>query len=401
MLGINLEPTRVRKPWLKGGIERSFKTYNTGFIHSLPGTSFSNVVDRGDYDAIENACITLNDFLKILHIYLLDIYAQDRHTKLGIVPAHRWEEGIQAGFMPCLPERVDELNMILYPSEWRTIHRATIEFECLRYRSLELGQLQRRHIKLEQAADGTHQTTDNDSNQVAEEWALPSNGMPVRIKYNPGDLHGIYVIDPASQKPLAVPADDPAGYTKGLSIWKHRRVRRYAQHQYAEPDIWELAEAYGRIQEIVDAAWEITRKTRRSTHAINSSKTSTRTTAARFNEYGTSGLPTPTTLSLANSQPSPSVDPQTEVPHADPGQTTSEAQAPAESPASREREPSLSHDDQSGDTSASSAQEPPPRPARSRKNKSSSDVAPPNVPSERPPLDLTGWSAGYDLPGRK
>ena len=50
-LGINLEPNPKEHPWLKGTIERLFKTINTGFIHGLPGTSFSNDEDSDEDSA--------------------------------------------------------------------------------------------------------------------------------------------------------------------------------------------------------------------------------------------------------------------------------------------------------------------------------------------------------------
>jgi len=71
-LGIHLDPTPVRRPWFKGAIERQFRTQNTGLVHGLPGTTFSNVLARGEYDADGLACISLTRFREILHVYLLD-----------------------------------------------------------------------------------------------------------------------------------------------------------------------------------------------------------------------------------------------------------------------------------------------------------------------------------------
>jgi len=56
-LGIVLEPSPAGRPWFKGAIERQFRTHNTGLVHGLPGTTFSNVLQRGEYDAAGMACI--------------------------------------------------------------------------------------------------------------------------------------------------------------------------------------------------------------------------------------------------------------------------------------------------------------------------------------------------------
>ena len=48
-LRINLEPSPTEGPWLKGQIERFFKTVDTSVIRGLPGTSSSN--EEGDEDS--------------------------------------------------------------------------------------------------------------------------------------------------------------------------------------------------------------------------------------------------------------------------------------------------------------------------------------------------------------
>jgi len=88
-LGIVLEPAPAGRPWFKGAIERQFRTHNTGLVHGLPGTTFSNVLARGEYDAEGMACISLARFREILHVYLLDVYGQEWNRGVGGVPAQR------------------------------------------------------------------------------------------------------------------------------------------------------------------------------------------------------------------------------------------------------------------------------------------------------------------------
>jgi putative transposase len=42
----------VQTPHLKAAIERAFGSVNTGILHKLPGTTLSNVIQRGDYDSL-------------------------------------------------------------------------------------------------------------------------------------------------------------------------------------------------------------------------------------------------------------------------------------------------------------------------------------------------------------
>ena len=56
-LGIELMYPRTRGPEMKGAVERFFRTLNIDLIHCLPGTTRSNVKDKGDYatkGAIDN-----------------------------------------------------------------------------------------------------------------------------------------------------------------------------------------------------------------------------------------------------------------------------------------------------------------------------------------------------------
>ncbi len=67
-LGMNLVQMPLGQPWMKGKIERHIRTHNQGLLHTLPGTTFSNVVARGDYDPMKHACISLSAFRRMLYI---------------------------------------------------------------------------------------------------------------------------------------------------------------------------------------------------------------------------------------------------------------------------------------------------------------------------------------------
>src|SRR5262249_46893649 len=98
-LGIELDPLPGRSPWLKASIERYFKTVNTDLFHVTPGTSFSNFLERGDYDPAKHACITLNGLWYILHKWAVDVYTRNAHRGVGGVPAKLWERALNRDFV--------------------------------------------------------------------------------------------------------------------------------------------------------------------------------------------------------------------------------------------------------------------------------------------------------------
>jgi putative transposase len=250
-LGMLVERLPVQAAWFKGTIERFFRTNNTGLIHTLPGTSFSNILERGDYDSMKHACISLTAFWKLLHVFLLDYYAQNWHDGRECIPAKRWAECVQSGFLPALHTSAEETRILLYPGDTRTLQRAGIEFETLRYQSPDLSRLRS---------------------------VLP-RGTPVRCKYDPGDISALYVCDPTvTHTWLRVPAVDQA-YTQGLSLWKHRLIRGYVLREKGAVDIAALAAAKAHIQQIAAEEFSTTRQGRG------------RKTAARYLDIGTQAAP--------------------------------------------------------------------------------------------------------------
>lgn len=231
-LGSEVLYAPVKTPEFKAGIERYFGSLNTGLLHTLPGTTFTNPQERGDYDSADHACLYLSEVIRALHLFTVDIYAQEAH-KDGrghwYIPARRWEAATQNGFRPPLPNSVHDLLLLLGRVATRTIQPYGIEFENLRYNCAGLGPLR-----------------------------LRLAGEPVKIKYHPGDLSRLYLFNPFAQEDeevyLEVPACDPEGYTQHLSLWKHRVILRYARAQQDKPDLAALGQAKREIRAMIQAA---------------------------------------------------------------------------------------------------------------------------------------------------
>ena len=242
-LGMILQRTPALTPHFKPEIERSFGTMETMLFHTVSGTTFSNPQERGDYNSVEEACIYLSDVEKILQTYIVDVYAESFHKGIEAIPARRWEEAVQAGFLPTLPDSVTDLQILLGRVDYREIWHYGIDFEKIRYNCDDLL-IPRTKLK----------------------------GQKVKMKYHPGDLSKIYVFDPFDERYITVPALDQE-YTQGLSLWKHRVIRNFALREQDRPDLVALGKAKRRIREIVEAGRE--RK-----------RIGTRTTIARWDTSG-------------------------------------------------------------------------------------------------------------------
>jgi len=221
-LGILLEHMPVRTPQFKGTIERHLGTISRILIHAIPGTTFSNVKDKGDYDSVQEACITLDDLDKALCLFLVDVYPFTFHRGIGTTPYSRFQALTKDGFMPRLPQSKDDLLVLLGRVEERTIQPYGIEFEGLRYNGPNLSGL-RQHAK----------------------------GKKVRFKYDPRDISRIHVLDERVPTYLEVPAVSQK-YAAGLSLWKHQVILRFARAEYEKVDMAALGESMHRIRGFVE-----------------------------------------------------------------------------------------------------------------------------------------------------
>lgn len=95
-LGITLEICGPRMPNGKAHVERFFRTINEDLIHKLPGTTFSNPTERGDYRSQDLAHLTLDALRSTVQTWIDEIYHPRAHRSLGRAPIDVWNEEINA-----------------------------------------------------------------------------------------------------------------------------------------------------------------------------------------------------------------------------------------------------------------------------------------------------------------
>ena len=222
-IGTDIQYAKVLVPWYKGKLERFQGTMCHDLMHGNPGTTFSSILERDDYDSSRHAVVLLSTFREMLHKWIIDVYLQTPHRGIKDTPAHRWH-GEMIGFPPPLPPSASELDVVLGMIVQRVVFHYGIELEGLKYNGPELGELRRRM--------GT--------------------GAKVELTFDPGDLGHVNVLDPLKGAYVHVPAVDQA-YAKGLSFWQNKVIRRYSQRQLnARTDIVALAQAKAEIRALVE-----------------------------------------------------------------------------------------------------------------------------------------------------
>jgi putative transposase len=192
-------------------------------LHELPGTTFSNVLDRDEYDPQKHAVISIDAALELVHLWIVDVYHQTVHRGIRDIPHRRWVEAIQE-WPPNLPPRSADLEVLIGFTERRAISPSGIELFTLRYNCAELAAL-RRNLK---------------------------KGEKVILRYDPQDISIIYAHDQVRDRMIPVPALSQE-YTRKLTIWQHHVIRKYASRTVQDcVDIEALCRAKEKIQQIVE-----------------------------------------------------------------------------------------------------------------------------------------------------
>lgn len=205
-MGIQLQFCPAKVPEYKGAVERVLKTINHDLIHRLPGTVFSNVIERGDYDSENLACISFNTLLHLVTKWIVEIYNQTPHRGIGMPPAKKWDIGEQARIIE-YPAEPAQLRVIFAHTAERRVFHYGVEVNGLRYNSPDLQVLRRRH----------------------------GEALRVALKYHEDDVGYVHVLDADQKAYFDVPAIDQE-YAAGLSLIQHELIRAQLREANQDPD---------------------------------------------------------------------------------------------------------------------------------------------------------------------
>ncbi len=214
------------QPWYKGSIERFLGSISRRFLHVMPGTSLARWHERGDYDPLKHAVLTLGEFTQLFEKWLLDDYAQTVHRSTQQTPWARWHEGLKV-YEPTLPRSKLALSRRIGDVTERSLRQDGLVIEGIRYSGPELATMLRTH----------------------------GAGVRVRVVFDPEDMGEIQVWAPDTQDPVTVRALDWA-YANGLTQYQNRLVRRLLQEKgsaQTDPKALQQArsELIGMVQELM------------------------------------------------------------------------------------------------------------------------------------------------------
>ncbi len=131
--GMEIEHRPIGKPHFGGHIERLIGTM-MGAVHLLPGTTFSNVAEKGDYCPEKAAHLTLSELERWLALQIAGVYHQSVHSALNCAPIEKWLEALpQRSRPPRFPSNRDQFFMDFLPGELRLVRRDGIRLFNIHY----------------------------------------------------------------------------------------------------------------------------------------------------------------------------------------------------------------------------------------------------------------------------
>jgi putative transposase len=239
--GMDLEWRLVREPGTAPYIERLLGTFNKE-IHELPGTTFSNPQQKGAYPSAEKAALTLGEFEQWLVHFIVNIYHQRPHSKLGCSPLAKFEDGIyqKTGLPPRIQnERKVKLDFLPYFE--RTVQEYGIVLDHIHYYSDVLR-------KWMHALEG-----DSPKSRRKRKFIF---------KRDPRDISILYFYDPEAKDYFEIPYRDLK--KPPMTLWEHHQVLRQLESEGVKDiDETRFFEAHRKLQEIEEQAVRQTQIVRR------------------------------------------------------------------------------------------------------------------------------------------
>lgn len=240
--GIRIEWRPVKTPHYGGHIERLMGTVATE-IHALPGTTFSNPKQRGEYDPAKQASMTYHELERWLTQFIVGVYHQRVHRGIGCPPVEQWRRGIVGhgkikgvGLPDPLPDPRRFWRDFL-PYTERVVQRDGVTWDKVTYFS-----------------------------DALRPWIQARKGTRMQqfiVRRDPRDISRLYFLDPQLGDYLEIPYRDLS--KPSISIWEYREAERFLRSQGRQAENEDqIFSAREELCRIVDQAKTETRKARRS-----------------------------------------------------------------------------------------------------------------------------------------
>jgi putative transposase len=181
-------------------IERAFRTF-MGEVHNLPGTTFSNVAQRLDYDSAGHACMTLKELELWFTYFVIYVYHQRPHAGItDVAPINLYNQAVHG---------TDKSPGIGLPAPIQDEHKFRLDFTPFVTRTVQVGGVTIDYIQYQAP--------------ILRKWVArtdPTTGKSMSFHFarDPRDISIIYFLDPDTNQYEPIPYADRT--RPPISIWE-------------------------------------------------------------------------------------------------------------------------------------------------------------------------------------
>lgn len=259
--GINLEWRPVREPRWGGHIERLLGTVNKE-IQTLPGTTFSNPLARGEYKPHEEAIFTLPELERYLAQWICGVYLVNFHEGIRRTPISKYELGLLGdGTRPGTGFPEHEPDPARLRLDFLPIKRPTVQ------------------------ADGITVNNITYYDPLIDPWihAMDPHTKKKRrfiCRQDPRDISVLWFLDPEKNCYFRIPYRNPE--YPAITLWEYREIRA----QLRAEGITTINEAlifetYDRLERMRQDASDATQAARKAAEKKKSNARKARTEGAQ------------------------------------------------------------------------------------------------------------------------
>jgi len=239
-IGIQFRP--VKTPHFGAHIERLLGTISKK-VHELPGTTFSNILKKGEYNSAKNAVLTLDEARRILTRFIVGEYHERFHKGIQMSPKEKWRKGTLGDGKTKgtgLPDKIgdpESFRIDFLELTERTVTRDGIVWDHIHY----FAPFMRPFIDSKKGG----------------------RAVKFKLRRDPRDISQIYFLDPELKEYLAVPYRHQG--RPSISKWELRaateRIRKEGKEKINEEAIFKARQA---IDREIEEATKKTRSARRT-----------------------------------------------------------------------------------------------------------------------------------------
>ncbi len=238
--GIELDFRPVARPHFGGHIERLLGTL-VRELHKLPGTTFSNVKHKGEYDSEGRACFTFDELDDFIGYWVTEVYHQTKHREIGMTPLEKYKSGFEGpNGRPLLSILPDNQKVLLdfMPFVERSVQRQGVVIDEIHY-----------------------------YHPVLAPWIHamdPATKGPRKLifKRDPRDISRVHFFDPENKEYREIPYRDTSRGV--ISLWELKLAKSKLAEQGTAADEAALFKAVDDLREKAKSAERKTRSARRA-----------------------------------------------------------------------------------------------------------------------------------------